>query len=64
MKLDPYNVRVKAKYRNKPTNGYASKREAARAQELLLLERAGKISGLKMQVPYEVIPAQKGERAA
>ena len=30
---------------------------------LRLLERAGKISGLKRQVKYELIPKQEGERA-
>ena len=30
---------------------------------LRLLERAGKISDLKRQVQYELIPKQKGERA-
>jgi hypothetical protein len=40
------------KYGNRKTNGYDSKREAARAAEL------------KLQVKYEVIPKQDGERAA
>lgn len=35
-----------------------SKKEADRWCELKLLERAGKISDLKRQVPYELIPAQ------
>lgn len=56
------------KYSNKPTNGFSSKREAKRAQELQLLERAEKIRNLKMQVWFELIPAQAGkerkERAA
>lgn len=51
------------KYRNKRTAGYSSKREAARAQELKLLEKAGKISNLREQVKYELIPKQEGERA-
>jgi len=50
------------KYGAKRTNGYASKREAARAAELKMLERAGEISDLKEQVRYELIPAQPGER--
>lgn len=37
---------------------FHSKHEADRYAELLLLERAGKISGLKTQVSYIVIPAQ------
>ena len=63
------------KYFNKKVtiNGesFDSKKEAKRYQELLLLQRAGKISNLQRQVRYELIPAQyqtyeryskKGER--
>lgn len=39
------------------TNGYASKHEAARAAELRLLERAGKISDLREQVKFVLTPA-------
>ena len=53
-----------SKYRNKKTNGYDSKREAARAADLKLLEKIGSISHLEEQVKYEVIPKQEGERAA
>ena len=35
-----------------------SRKEANRWCELTLLERAGKISGLQRQVPFELIPAQ------
>lgn len=35
-----------------------SRKEARRYEELLLLQRAGKISNLRSQVPYELIPAQ------
>jgi hypothetical protein len=52
------------KYGNRKTNGYDSKREAARAAELKLLEKVGTISHLQEQVKYEVIPKQDGERAA
>ncbi len=52
-----------SKYGNRRTNGYASKREASRAQELRLLEKAGKIHNLREQVPFELIPKQDGERA-
>jgi hypothetical protein len=31
--------------------------------ELCLLQRAGEISDLKRQVPFELIPKQEGERA-
>ena len=51
-----------SKYRAKKTqyNGilFDSKKEAKRYRELLLLERAGKISDLELQKVYELIPAQ------
>ena len=37
---------------------FDSKREARRYTELKLLQRAGKISNLRLQVEYELIPAQ------
>lgn len=37
---------------------FDSRKEARRYQELLLLERAGKITDLKRQVEFELIPAQ------
>lgn len=37
---------------------FDSKKEAARYQELKLLERAGEISNLRRQVKYVLIPAQ------
>ena len=37
---------------------FDSRKEARRYQELLLLERAGVIHNLQMQVKYELIPAQ------
>ena len=42
---------------------FDSKKEFYRWSDLKLLERAGKISNLKRQVKYELIPKQKGERA-
>ena len=42
---------------------YDSKKEALRHRELLLLERAGKITNLERQVKFELIPKQDGERA-
>jgi len=48
------------KYKNKRINTadgwFDSKRELARWQELKLLERANKISGLRRQVDFELIP--------
>lgn len=38
---------------------FASKKEARRYKELVLLEKSGAISNLKMQVKYILIPAQR-----
>jgi hypothetical protein len=38
---------------------FDSKREAKRYGELLLLERAGVITDLQMQVPFVLIPSQR-----
>jgi hypothetical protein len=52
-----------AKYYNKKTvcNGieFDSKKEADRYVVLTLLQKAGKISDLEVQVPFELIPSQK-----
>lgn len=40
---------------------FASKKEANRYRELKLLERAGEICCLRLQVPFELIPAQYEE---
>ena len=47
-----------SKYNNAKYNGYDSKKEAKRAAELKLLEKAGVISNLQEQVVYELIPSQ------
>lgn len=51
------------KYGNKPTNidgiSFDSKREARRWNELRMLERAGVISDLKRQIPFELVPSQR-----
>lgn len=48
------------KYRNNPcqvgAEKYRSQREAKRHQELLLLQRAGKIAGLTREVPFVLAP--------
>lgn len=49
------------KYCAKRTGGHASKKEHERANELKLMQRAGLISNLREQVPFELIPAQYGE---
>ena len=53
----------KAKYKNIKTTTFDgivhdSAKEARRWGELLLLQRAGKITGLKRQVEFELIPPQ------
>ena len=56
------------KYNNTPVtiNGirFASKREAARYRELVLLEQAGQIRSLRCHPRYEIIPAfeRQGEK--
>lgn len=47
------------KYRNTRTDGYASKREAKRAQALRLMQEAGQIRELREQVEFLLIPRQK-----
>lgn len=56
------------KYHAKPTDvfmpdgtvrHFASEKEAARFRELDLLQRAGQITGLRCQVPFELIPRQE-----
>lgn len=37
---------------------FASKKEANRYRELKLLEKSGEICNLRLQVPFELIPAQ------
>lgn len=52
-----------SKYRNKKTyvgnKVFDSKREAARFIELQALLKAGEISDLQLQVPYELMPSFK-----
>lgn len=45
------------KYKAIKTNGYASKKEAGRAVELKLMERAGLITELREQVVYVLAPS-------
>lgn len=37
---------------------FDSKKEGQRYRELSLMQRAGKISGLRLQVPFELVPNQ------
>jgi hypothetical protein len=54
---------TRAKYGNKRTNGYASAREAKRAAELKLLEKAGEIVELQEQFKYPLIDKDQLGRA-
>jgi len=54
------NIRLRilprvAKYGNRRTNGFASKKEARRHQELSLLQRGGAIRDLRTQVPFDIV---------
>ena len=49
---------MKQKYNNVKYNGFDSKKEYYRSNELRLLEKAGEISNLEEQFPYELLPAQ------
>lgn len=55
------------KYHNKKTvlNGikFDSKKEAMRYRDLKLMEKAGEIENLRLQVPYVIIPKSKYGRA-
>ena len=54
------------KYHNKKTIAFGvqfdSKKEAERYQELKIMEAAGDIAGLKMQVKFPLIPVQRDEQ--
>ncbi len=53
-----------SKYGNIKERGYHSKREARRAQDLVLLLKCGEISDLREQVSIELVPKNGKERAA
>jgi hypothetical protein len=50
-----------SKYRSTRTNGYASKREANLAAQLQALQRGAQIRELSEQVPFLLVPSQKGK---
>jgi hypothetical protein len=54
-----YSPTPASKYHNEKSGRYASKKEAQRAAELQLLERAGAISELKEQQKWLLLPAQR-----
>ena len=47
------------KYRNVPVNGFDSKAESRRYDQLLLLKAAGEVADIQRQVPYELVPTQR-----
>lgn len=49
------------KYHAKSSGGYDSRKEHRRANELKMLQRAGAIANLREQVPFLLIPAQRGD---
>ncbi len=49
---------VNRKYRNRPTGGYSSAKEASRAQDLKLMQQRGMIRLLREQVEFVLIPRQ------
>ena len=51
--------KVESKYKARSVGGYASTKEAKRAQELKFLETSGKIRELREQVKYELIGSQR-----
>lgn len=56
------SVRKRAKYGNNRSSGFDSMAEAHRFGVLCLLQKAGRISGLRCQVPYilqDKTPAQR-----
>lgn len=54
-------MRSKYRSRKQTVSGitFDSRKEARRFQELRLLEQAGKISNLRLQVKYQLIPPQR-----
>ncbi len=55
-----YPFTARNKYHAKKTGGYDSLKEHDRAAQLKLMQRAGLISNLREQVPFVLIPAQRG----
>lgn len=56
-----YLPKKRNKYGAQRVGEHASRKEHDRANQLKLWQRAGVISNLREQVPYELIPAQFGE---
>lgn len=60
LRAAPAQPKACNKYGAKRSGGYASRKEHSRADQLKLMQRAGLISDLREQVPFELIPAQYG----
>lgn len=58
VKRDWHEAHTKNKYGAQRVGSHASRKEHARAAQLDLWQRAGVISDLREQVPFELIPAQ------
>jgi len=58
---DNFQKEKRNKYGNEKTDGYDSKKEKRKHEELLMLEKKGLIKNLKTQVPFVLIPSQKDE---
>ena len=52
---------MRTKYGNRKSGGYDSRREKRRATDLYYLQKAGEITCLQEQVPFELVPAQYAE---
>lgn len=59
----PIRLSAVSKYRARRERGYASRKEARRADELRLLLKLGEIRELREQVSFELIPGQGSEPA-
>lgn len=50
------HIEKSSKYHNQKTDGFDSKKEARRAEELRMMEKAGIIRNLRTQVPFVLLP--------
>lgn len=60
LRAAPASPKKRNKYGAKKTGTHASRKEHNRAAQLKLWQRAGVISNLREQVPFVLIPAQRG----
>lgn len=52
-------IRRRRKYGNVPTAGFHSRKEKLRHDELMLMQKAGVIEGLKCQVKYDITTGKR-----